>query len=232
MTLASVLVIEDDRRYRDLVLLNLVQSGYQVRLAATGLDGLNELERSELDLVILDLVLPDMDGFELCSRIRAYSDVPIVMLTAKAGEVHKVRGLRLGADDYITKPFGALEFLARVEAVLRRCQRWRDTAEPHFSDGELIIEFARHRVTVRGRDVDMTPQEYKLLYHLAMNAGRVLVHDELLRRVWGPGYQNQPELLHTTIRRVRAKIEDNPSMPRRLRTRRGIGYYLEVLSTS
>ena len=226
MSKPNILVIDDDRRYRELLELNLRRRGYRVLPADSGLTGLNELERNEVTLVILDLRLPDMDGYEVCTQIRGYSDVPIVMLTARAEESHKIRGLRLGADDYITKPFAADELLARIEAVLRRCQSSVHIAAPRFATGELAIDFTQHRVTKRGEEVPVTPQEYKLLYHLAQNAGRVLVQDELLRRVWGNGYESEPELLHTTVRRVRRKIEDNPSLPRYLLTRRGIGYLL------
>ena len=222
----NILVIDDDRRYRELLELNLKRRGYRVVPADSGLAGLNELERTEISLVILDLRLPDMDGYEVCTHIRGYSDVPIVMLTARAEESHKVRGLRMGADDYVTKPFAADELLARIEAVLRRSQGTVHNAVPRFASGELAIDFSQHRVTVRGEDVHVTPQEYKLLYHLAQNAGRVLVQDELLRRVWGAGYEAEPELLHSTVRRVRRKIEEVPSVPRYLLTRRGIGYLL------
>jgi two-component system KDP operon response regulator KdpE len=223
----SVLVVDDDRRYRDLLELNLARRGYRVLTAPDGLTVLNLLEREPVDLLTLDLMLPDIDGYELCRRIRAYSDVPIVMLTARAEEASKVRGLTLGADDYVTKPFGADELLARVEAVLRR----RGAAAPMVTrpplvDGDLAVDFARHRVTLGGREVHLTPHEYRLLYHLASNAGRVLVHEEILRRVWGSGYEDQTEVLHTTVRRLRRKIEQDPSAPRHLLTRRGIGYML------
>jgi DNA-binding response OmpR family regulator len=222
----TILVIEDDPRYRDLLKWNFTRRGYRVLLADSGLAGLNELEGSEVNLVILDLRLPDMDGLEVCTRIRAYSEVPVLMLTARAEQAHKVHGLQLGADDYVTKPFAADELLARVEAILRRSTGAVRGVAARFATGELAIDFSQHRVMLRGRDVHATPQEYKLLYHLAQNAGRVLVQDELLRRVWGNGYEAEAELLHSTIRRVRRKIEDDPSAPRYLLTRRGIGYLL------
>jgi two-component system, OmpR family, KDP operon response regulator KdpE len=188
MTEPTVLVIEDDRRYRDLLELNLIRHGYAALLASDGLAGLNLLERDAPDLVILDLVLPDLDGYEVCRRIREYSTVPIIILTARAEEAQKVRGLRAGADDYVTKPFGAEELLARVAAVLRRSREGPQQRTPSvFVSGELTIDFAARRVSVGGREVYLTPSEYKLLQHLALNAGRVLVQDELLRRVWGPG---------------------------------------------
>ena len=226
MRSTCLLVVDDDRRYRDLLELNLARRGYRALTAPDGLAALNLLEREPVDLVTLDLMLPDIDGYELCRRIREYSDVPIIMLTAKSEEGYKVRGLNLGADDYVTKPFGPDELLARVEAVLRRRGAAAPAARPPLVSGELVVDFARHRVTLRGREVHLTPHEYKLLYHLAIHAGRVLVHDEILRRVWGTGYQDQTDLLQTTVRRLRHKIEDDPSAPRYLLTRRGIGYVL------
>jgi two-component system, OmpR family, KDP operon response regulator KdpE len=223
----TVLVIEDDRRYRDLLELNLTRHGYGALLAPNGLTGLNLLERDAPELVILDLVLPDMDGFEVCRRIREYSAVPVIILTGRAEAAQKVRGLQAGADDYVTKPFGAEELLARVAAVLRRCRQDGGTEAPAvFACGDLVIDFAARRVAVGGREVHLTPSEYRLLQHLALNAGRVLVQDELLRRVWGPGYEDQPEVLHTAVRRLRRKLEPDPAAPRYVLTRRSIGYVL------
>ena len=226
MTKASILVIEDEVRYRDLLKMNLVRRGYRVLTAEDGLTGLNLLESEAPDLVILDLMLPDLDGYDVCRRIRRYSTVPIVVLTAKSDESHKVRGLRMGADDYVTKPFGAEELLARVEAVLRRSNAAAAPALAIFKSGALEIDFARCRVTQHEAEVKLTPAEYKLLTCLAHNAGRVLVHDELLRRVWGHGYVGEVELLHTAVRRLRRKIEGDPSAPRYVLTKRGIGYSL------
>ena len=231
MSKLCVLIIEDERRYRDLLEMNLARRGYRVLGAPDGLSGLNLLESDAPDLVILDLMLPDLDGYEVCRRIREYSAVPIIMLTAKAEEAHKVRGLRLGADDYVTKPFSAEELLARLEAVLRRCQ-------PHpanvvvpapFVSADLAVDFAQRRVTRRGQELALSRAEYKLLCTLAFNAGCVLVQDELLRRVWGPGYEGESMLLHTAVRRLRRKIEDQPSAPRYILTKRGIGYVLAKL---
>lgn len=227
MNKPCVLVVEDERRYRDLLELNLARRGYRVLLAPDGLAGLNLLEQEAPDLVILDLMLPDIDGYEVCRRIRQWSPVPIIMLTAKAEESHKVRGLQLGADDYVTKPFGAEELLARVEAVLRRSQQAGQAVAPEtFAVGDLAIDLTQRRVTLRGRDVDLSPGEYSILQHMAVNAGRVLVQEELLRRVWGPGYEGETQLLHTAIRRLRRKIEDDPARPRLVLTKRGVGYWL------
>lgn len=233
MSKPCVLVIDDEPRYRDLIELNLTRRGYRVLLAADGVAGLNLLQRDAPDLVILDLMLPGLDGYEVCRRVRQYSAVPIIMLTAKAEESHKVLGLRLGADDYITKPFGAEELLARVEAVLRRAQQWASVVEPEpFVSGDLVIDLARHRVTRGGREVVLSPGEYRLLQVLVRNAGRVLVHEALLRQVWGPGYADETQLLHTAIRRLRRKLEDDPSRPRHILARRGIGYWLARPGTS
>ncbi|HEV7663534.1 MAG TPA: response regulator transcription factor [Chloroflexota bacterium] len=230
----TILVIDDDRRYRDLVQMNLQRQGYRVILAQDGLGGLNAAERERPKLVILDLMLPDLDGYEVCRRLREYSDVSIIMLTAKAEEVHKVRGLRLGADDYVTKPFGAEELIARVEAVLRRSRvaDQNDNTQTAFRCGALEIDFQQARVTVGGQEVHLAPQEYKLLYHLAQHAGRVIVQDELLRRVWGIGFEHDTELLHTNVRRLRRKIEPDPALPRYVLTRRSIGYMLAAEGSS
>jgi DNA-binding response OmpR family regulator len=222
-----VLVVEDDPHYRDLISLNLRQRGYGVLLAPDGLTGLNLLEQEAPDLVILDLKLPVLDGYEVCRRIREYSRVPIVMLTASATQTQKVHGLELGADDYVTKPFGADELLARVGAVLRRSQPTSELlAPPMFAYDGLVIDFTNRRVTVHGSEVYLTPHEYKILYDLALHAGRVLTKNELLLNVWGVGYEDQYEVLHTTVLRLRRKIEADPAVPRYVVTRRGIGYVL------
>lgn len=222
----SILVVDDERRYRDLLEMNLTRRGYRVRQAIDGLSALNAVEAEEPSLVVLDLKLPDIDGYEVCRRIRAYSNVPIIMLTARADQSEKVRGLEVGADDYVTKPFGAEELLARVDAVLRRARASRSGTSPTFETGELRIAFADHRVTLRGTEIRLTPGEYRLLVELAENAGRVMLQDELLSRVWGPGYPGASELLQTAVRRLRRKIEDDPAMPRYVLTVRGIGYEL------
>ncbi|MGH2368330.1 MAG: response regulator transcription factor [Chloroflexota bacterium] len=227
MNKPAVLVIDDDRRYRDLLDLNLARHGYRSLLAPDGLTGLNLLERERPGLVILDLMLPDLDGYEVCRRIREFSTVPLIILTARVEESQKVRGLHAGADDYVTKPFGAEELLARVEAVLRRSRPGGNGGEPSaYVSGDLAIDFAARRVVVGGREVHLTPAEYMLLYHMALNAGRILLQEELLRRIWGPGYEGHPEVLYTTVRRLRHKIEPDPAAPRYVLTERSIGYSL------
>jgi len=223
----SVLVVDDERRYRELLDMNLSRRGYRVRQAVDGLGALNAVEAEEPDLVVLDLKLPDMDGYEVCRRIRAFSRVPIIMLTARAEPKEKIRGLTAGADDYVTKPFSAEELLARVDAVLRRAGSARGASlATTFETGELRIDFAQHRVTVRGGEVGLSAGEYRLLAELATNAGRVMVQDELLVRVWGPEYSGASALLQTAIRRLRRKIENDPSSPLYVLTRRGVGYQL------
>ncbi len=220
-----MLVVDDERRYRELLEMNLSRRGYRVLQAKDGLEALNAMEQEEPDLVILDLKLPDMDGYEVCRRIRERSTVPVIMLTARAEHEQKIRGLKLGADDYITKPFSAEELLARVEAVLRRTEAARaPSGHPTFDGGELHIDFDQRRVTLRGGEVELSPGEYRLLVQLAANAGRVMVQDELLRRVWGPGYSGATALLQTAIRRLRRKIEDDPASPQYILTKRGVGY--------
>jgi two-component system KDP operon response regulator KdpE len=222
-----VLVVDDDRRYRDLLELNLGRRGYRVRLASDGLAALSLLERDEVDLVILDLTLPDLDGHDVCSRIRASSTVPIIILSGRVGEPEKVRALSVGADDYVTKPFAAEELFARIEAVLRRCRAGSEViVPPALVCGELTIDFSARRVSRHGQPVRLTGQEYRLLRCLALDAGRVLVQEELLRRAWGPGFEGQPGLLHATIRRLRRKLEDDPTSPRHLLTQRSVGYML------
>ena len=225
MNVASVLVVDDEPRYRELLDMNLTRRGYRVRHAVDGLGALNAVEAEEPSLVVLDLKLPDMDGYEVCRRIRTYSRVPIIMLTARAEPAEKVRGLAVGADDYITKPFSADELLARVDAVLRRTGSAHGSSlAATFDSGDLHIEFAAHRVTVKGEPVELSAGEYRLLVELATNSGRVLLQDELLGRVWGPDYVGASALLQTAIRRLRRKIEEDPSAPRHVLTKRGVGY--------
>lgn len=220
-----MLVVDDEKRYRELLDMNLSRRGYHVLQAVDGLSALNAVELEEPDLVVLDLKLPDMDGYEVCRRIREHSTVPIIMLTARAEQEQKIRGLKVGADDYITKPFSAEELLARVEAVLRRTEAARGASvSPAFNGGDLHIDFDQHRVTLRGQEIDLSPGEYRLLQQLAANAGRVMFQDELLRRVWGPGYSGATALLQTAIRRLRRKIEDDPASPHYIVTKRGVGY--------
>jgi DNA-binding response OmpR family regulator len=224
----SILVVDDERRYRDLLELNLTAAGYRVIQAGSGLGALNAIERDAPDLVVLDVRLPDMDGYEVCRRVRQDLDVPIIMLTANVQEAQKVRGLRSGADDYVTKPFGADELLARIEAVLRRAAGVGQASGSRapYRSGALEVDFERRRVLLDGSPVELTGGEYKLLEYLAMHAGRVVVHEELLRNVWGLGYESDVQLLHSAVRRVRDKLGESPRESRYLRTKHGLGYVL------
>ena len=222
----KVLVVDDERRYRELLEMDLSRRGYRVYTAADGLRALQLVEETSPDLVLLDVMLPDLDGYEVCRRIREVSSVPVIMLTARVEEADKVRGLRIGADDYVTKPFSAIELLARVEAVLRRAESAQHVQARPFESGALRVDFSERRASVDGRDMELTAAEFRLLSELAQNAGRVMVHDELLHRVWGSGYEGASELLHTAIRRLRVKIEADPTRPRYILTKRGIGYFL------
>ncbi|MGI5836752.1 MAG: response regulator transcription factor [Chloroflexota bacterium] len=191
-------------------------------------DGEQALELAEMerpDLVLLDIAMPGIDGYETLRRIREFSDVPVIMLTAKDGVLDKVKGLELGADDYITKPFDHLELLARVKAVLRRLDMPQPVSRaPSFVCGDLSVDFAARQVRLRGNIVPLTPIEYKLLYHLVRNAGRLLPHETLLAKVWGREYLDEIDYLRVYIRRLRRKLEDDPEQPRYILTERGVGY--------
>jgi len=222
-----VLIVDDEPRYVRLIAVNLEASGYATLSARDGKSAIDLAAAERPDLVLLDIGLPVMDGFEACRRIREFSATPIIMLTAKAGEADKVRGLDAGADDYLTKPFGPAELLARIRAVLRRVTLPEELrSSPTFTSGDLSIDFAQHRVRIGAREVALSPTEYKLLAELARNAGRVIPTDELLHRIWGPEYGQETQHVRLYVSRVRQKIEADPEHPRRLTTRPGIGYML------
>lgn len=225
-----ILVVDDEPRYLKLISYNLKAAGYHATCVGSGEQALTAVAAASPDLIILDIRLPGMDGFEVCRRLREYSSVPIIMLTALGQDEDKVRGLREGADDYVTKPFSAQELLARVEAVLRRSRLAEvPSRETVFASGELRIEFAARRVTKGGEELKLTPTEYRLLQCLAANAGRVVTGQELLEKVWGPEYREQYEGLRMYISRLRQKIEDSNQEPRYLLTYPGIGYMLAQL---
>ena len=222
----QVLVVDDEPRYLKLVRYNLEAAGYEVLTAASGEEALSMVSGINPDLIILDIRLPGIDGYEVCTRIREFSATPIIMLTAKGEEREKVQGLRLGADDYITKPFGAEELVARVETVLRRSRIPEVEAPPLVTIGELSIDFVQRKVTIGGQEVSLSPTEYRLLHCLAVNAGRVVIQEELLEKVWGPEYRESYEGLRVYIRRLRQKIEKVPEHPIYVVTKPGIGYML------
>ncbi|MBC8332968.1 MAG: response regulator transcription factor [Anaerolineae bacterium] len=223
-----VLVVDDEKTLRDFVRRNLEVRSFGVVTAANGLEALAIFNTQNIDLVILDMMMPRMDGLETTRRIRQHSTVPIIILTALDEESDKVRAFDLGADDYLTKPFGVGELLARVKAVLRR-SRWAEspTRQGQLIHGEIIVDLERHSVSVRGQGIKLTPTEFSLLIYLMEHAGKVLPHQAILRQVWGPEYGEETEYLRVYIGHLRQKIELDPSNPRCLLTERGIGYRFE-----
>jgi DNA-binding response OmpR family regulator len=222
----KVLVIDDEPDVVEVVNLcfGLRWPDAEVDSAGDGEEGLKAVERNPPDLILLDIVLPSMDGFEVCQEVRRISDVPIVMVSARDSEVDKVRGLEMGADDYITKPFSHLELLARVRAVLRRYQNQLPAVGEVFESGDLRIDYASRTVTVCGEHVRLTPTEYSLLFHLTRNVGRVLPHHTLLAKVWGREYTDEIDYLKVYIRRLRQKLEGDPDTVGRIISERGVGY--------
>ena len=221
----SILLVDDDPQLIRLVRANLESVGYRVLVAMGARSALELVEMETLNLIILDIMLPEIDGYELCQRIREFAPTPIIMLTAKVEDVDKVKGLKLGADDYITKPFNVQELLARIEAVLRRTRSSEEVNIPRtFTCGDVCVDFAQRRVTVRGQEVALTLTEYKLLSQLVSNAGRVMLHRELLTRVWGAEYQDELEYLRAYVRHLRQKVEEDPHHPKYILSKPGIGY--------
>lgn len=222
----SLLVIDDDVHMLRMMLRSLELEGYRVLMASNGEAALDILCEETLDLVLLDILMPVMDGYTLCKHIREFSRVPIIMVTSKDIEEDMVRGLDAGADDYITKPFSANELAARVRAVLRRAKLWDERPEPSFHSGDLVIDFARRRVTLDGQEVNLTATEYRILSYLARNVDRIVTPDQILERVWNRGYIGETHLLRVNIARLRQKLRDNPKNPRYILTRSGIGYMM------
>jgi two-component system KDP operon response regulator KdpE len=224
---ATILAVDDEPRVLKLLKANLESSGYRVFTAADGEEAIRLVESQLPDLVILDLMLPKMDGYAVCRSIREFSTVPIVMLTARSAQVDLIHGFEVGADDYLTKPFSVTELLMRVNAVLRR-SKWPEeiVSRQAFKTGPIEIDFAQHRVTVDGTPTKLTPTEYRLLAYLASNPNRVIMHRELLRAVWGPEYGEETEYLRVYVRYLRQKLEPEPSNPRYLLTQPGAGYML------
>jgi two-component system, OmpR family, KDP operon response regulator KdpE len=223
MATAHILVIDDDMSIRRLLRSSLRERGYRVTAAASGEEGLDIAAGDPAAVVILDLSLPDTDGVEVCRQLRSWSDVPILVLSARDQETEKVRALDLGADDYLTKPFSTHELLARIRVALRHAER-RQVTLAQIAIGDLRIDLARRRVSSRGEDVRLTPTEYALLTALATHAGRVLTHSWLLEQIWGAGYEENVQNLHVFISQVRRKIEPVPARPRYILTEPGIGY--------
>jgi two-component system KDP operon response regulator KdpE len=220
-----ILVVDDEERMVRFIRLNLEHDGFQVVEAFNGTQALNKVRSALPDLILLDVMLPDIDGFEVLRIIREISSVPVIMLTAKGEEDDRVRGLELGADDYITKPFSPRELVSRVRAVLRRVEMVSSPSHgPIEIDERLKIDFDKHEVWVNGELVQLRPTEYRLLYHLVQNAGWVLSHDQLLTKVWGYEYRDEPHYVRLYINYLRNKIEEDPADPKYILTERGIGY--------
>jgi two-component system KDP operon response regulator KdpE len=224
----TVLVVDDEKPLRDFVRRNLEVRGYRVLTASNGLEALAIFKNENIQLVIMDIMMPHMDGLETTRRIRQDSHVPIIILTAMGEEGDKVRAFDLGADDYLTKPFGVGELLGRIKAVLRRVD-WSELTAPEerIVRGEIEVDLERHKVTVRGQEVDITPTEFNLLVYLMKNAGKALHHRAILQHVWGAEYGDEAEYLRVYVGKLRHKIEVDPLKPRYLLTEHGIGYRFE-----
>lgn len=224
MQKGCVLVVEDDARVLRLEQMVLEKEGYNVVSTGTGEEALEALVEVSPALVVLDIGLPGMDGFTTCKRIREFSQVSIIMVTGRDFNQDKVKGLDIGADDYITKPFSPNELAARVKAALRRSRINDDVTEPTLQVGDLFLDFAANRVVLSNREVLLSDTEYRLLCYLARNAGRIVTRDQILERIWGEEYTGEDHLLHVTIGRLRQKLDDPARKPRYILTRRGIGY--------
>jgi len=222
-----ILAVDDEHLYQHLLKVNLEKEGYSVITANDGEEALDVISTRHPDLVILDIMMPRLDGLTTCERIRQFSNIPIIILTAKGDEQDRVAGLNLGADDYVVKPFSATELVARVRAVLRRAE----TTEPvgqnrYFIHGNLKIDFARAEVWKENKAIYLSATEYRLLIQFAQNVGQVLSAEELLISIWGPQYRQDKEILWVSIARLRQKLEDNPHKPVHIVTRPGLGYLM------
>ena len=220
-----ILIVDDEDRMRRFVRMNLELEGYRVAEAGDGLEALNKVRDELPDLILLDVMMPKIDGFETLSRIREISTVPVIMLTVKGDEEDRIRGLDLGADDYVTKPFSPRELSSRIQAVLRRAEMPPPVGKTIIRiDDRLQVDFRSREVIVDGERISLRPTEYRLLYHLINNAGWVMTHSMLLSKVWGYEYRDEPGLLRLYITYLRKKIEPDPSRPRYILTERGVGY--------
>ena len=225
----KVLVVDDEKPISDIIKFNSEKEGYEVLIAYDGEEALARVEADDPDLIILDLMLPKIDGLEVAKRVRVKHSTPIIMVTAKDSELDKVLGLELGADDYVTKPFSNRELVARVKANLRRQEAVTTAADNRKADikvGDLTIHPDAYTVTKRGENINLTHREFELLHYLARHLGQVINREHLLQTVWGYDYFGDVRTVDVTVRRLREKIEDNPSHPEWLVTRRGVGYYL------
>ena len=220
-----ILVVDDEKRMVTFIRLNLEHDGFDVVEAYNGSQAIDRLRDSLPDLILLDVMMPDLDGFEVLRLIREVTSVPVIMLTAKGEENDKVKGLELGADDYVTKPFSPRELVSRIRAVLRRGSFSEEDESGRIDvDGRLVMDFGRHEIWVDGELIQLRPTEYRLLYHLVKNAGWVLTHDQILTKVWGYEYRDEPHYVRLYINYLRKKIEEDPTNPKYILTERGVGY--------
>lgn len=226
--MTRVLVVEDEESFSDVLSYMLRKEGFEVAIAATGTEALAEYDRAGADIVLLDLMLPEKSGTEVCREIRATSNVPIIMVTARESEVDRVVGLELGADDYVTKPYSPRELVARIRAVLRRKAEPTDPLVTVLEAGPVRMDIERHVVSVEGIEVSLPLKEFELLEILLRNAGRVLTRGQLIDRVWGSDYVGDTKTLDVHIKRLRSKIEKEPGRPRFIITVRGLGYKLDA----
>jgi DNA-binding response OmpR family regulator len=220
-----ILVVDDEERMVRFIRLNLEHDGFQVSEAFNGKEAIQKIRDVTPDLILLDVMMPDLDGFEVLETVREVSQVPVIMLTAKGEEDDRVRGLELGADDYVTKPFSPRELVSRVKAVLRRTEGASGSMHGLIEvDERLKIDFDRREIWLEGKLVKLRPTEYRMLYHLVQNAGWVVTHDQLLTKVWGYEYRDEPHYVRLYINYLRQKLEANPSEPKYILTERGVGY--------
>jgi len=220
----SVLVVDDDRHILRMMQLVLEMEGYQVLTAVDGKAALEVFDSQSPELVLLDVKLPDIDGYTVCRRIRTFSQVPIIMITAKGEVEEKTQGLDAGADDYVIKPFSVRELTARIKAVLRRTRFWGEEPQPVCHSGDLVIDFAQHMVTLDGKEIGLSATERRLLYYLARYAGKVVTPDQILEVVWGEQHIGEHHVLRVNIARLRKKLGDDSKKPKFIATRVGIGY--------
>ncbi|AZT91520.1 response regulator transcription factor [Caldicellulosiruptor changbaiensis] len=225
MSKAHILVVDDEKPIVDIIKFNLEKEGYKITTSYDGEDALNKIKNESFDMILLDVMLPKMDGFTVCKKVREFSEVPIIMITAKADEVDKVLGLELGADDYITKPFGIRELIARIRANLRRTSQQSNSDGKVLKAGKLTLNPETFEVKKDGKIIELTVREYELLKFLMSQKGQVFSREELLEKVWDYEYYGDVRTVDVTVRRLREKIEDNPSEPVFILTKRGIGYY-------
>jgi DNA-binding response OmpR family regulator len=223
-----VVVADDDPGTLRLVSLNLQMEGFRVMTAADGKEAVKLVRDEQPTLALLDIMMPVMDGFKACERIREFSEVPIIMLTVKGGVDDVVRGLDLGADDYVVKPFSVNELVARVKAVLHRNRFPQEVPQPAFASGDLFIDFSQHQVKIADREILLTPTEYRVLCLLARNAGRILTYEQILTGVWGREYRSDTRVLQVLMGRLRKQLGDSADMPKYITTRPGVGYSFNI----